>query len=334
MAANLKEKIWETQWAFTRTVILRSAVEVGLFDAIHRGKGTVGEIARACRSSSDGVRRILDALVAMEFLRKGNGRFQLAKDANKYLVRESSEFIGGILVRSKMMMETWADLPAVVRSGKPVRKLDVAAKGQVYYPELAAALYSATLETAARTATSLGAGRRLKDLRILDVAAGSAVWSLAFAARDRGARVTAVDFAPVLKITRKFVRANRFDRRYRFLPGDIRELNFGREEYDLAILGQICHSEGPVWTRRLLRKTSRALVRGGHLVIAEFVPNDRRTGALFPLQFSLNMFLLTRDGDTFRMADYRNWLLKAAFGPPRRIGGIRPPACVLHARKK
>lgn len=331
---DIRGTIWDHQWAFTRTVVLRTGIRLGVFAALHAGRRTAAGIARTCGAPVAGVRRILDALVGMRLLRKRGERFRLAPGADRYLVPGRPEYLGGILERSEKMMEAWASLPRSVAAGRPLERLDQAAKGQGFYPELAAALYSATLETADRTAHALGAGRRLRNLRILDVAAGSGVWGLAFAARDPGARVTAVDFPAVLRVTRRFVRRRGFARRFAFLPGDIRALDFGRGRYDLAILGQICHSEGPDWTRKLLRKTARCLVPGGHLLIADFLPNDARTGPLFPLVFSLHMFLMTAAGDTFRMADFRRWLRQAGFGPPRRLAGIRPPATVLHARKQ
>jgi ubiquinone/menaquinone biosynthesis C-methylase UbiE len=334
MTTTMRETIWNHQWAFSRTVALRTAIQLGLFGALGRGRRTAAAVARACRTSVDGTRRLLDALAGMELIRSNAGRYRLAPGVERYLAPEGDEYIGPLLVRSERMMEFWASMPKAVRTGKPAQSVDQARKAAVFYPDLAAGLYTATLETAGRAARALRVGSRLRDLRILDVAAGSGVWSLEFARRDPGARVTAIDFSEVLRVTRRFVRQNGMVGRYRYLPGDLRRIDFGREAYDMVILGQICHSEGPVWTRRLLRKSARSLVRGGNLVIAEFIPNDSRTGPLYPLVFSMHMFLMTKEGDTFTMSDYRSWLRAAGFGPPRRIAGIRPPAAVLHARRK
>ena len=331
---SIRETIWDHQWAFSRTVILRTAIQTGLFAALGRGPATTGALARSCGIPARGARRLLDALVGMDLLRVDADRFRFAAGAERYLVPGRPEYLGGILVRSKKMMAAWDGVPRAIASGRPLVAIDKAKKAATFYPELAAGLYTATLETATRAARALGAGRRLRDQRILDVAAGSGVWGLSFAACDPGARVTAVDFPAVLRVTRRFVKQNGMTRRFRFLPGDIRTVDFGRGEYDLAFLGQICHSEGPIWTRRLLRKTARSLVPGGRVVIAEFVPNNRRTGPLYPLVFALHMFLMTQEGDTFPMADYRDWLRRAGFGPPRPIEGIRPPATVFHARKR
>lgn len=332
---TVRELIWENQWAFGRTVILRTGIQLGIFGALHRGHATVASISRACHASPRGVRRLLEALVPMELLKMESAdRFRLARGVERYLVPGEPEYIGDILARSGNMMEAWAFMTKSVSSGRPWNRVDQATKAQQFYPELAAALFGATLETAGKTAGALGVGRKIRDLRILDVAAGSGVWSIVAASRDRSARVTAVDFPAVLKVTRRFVRKHRLTGRFRYLPGDIRKVDFGREAYDLVFLGQICHSEGPVWTRRLLRKASRCLVRGGHLVIAEFLPNDVRSGPLFPLIFSLHMFLMTQEGDTFSQADFREWLRAAGFSSPRRLKGICSPAAVLHARKK
>lgn len=331
---SIREKIWRHQWAFGRTVILRTAIQLGVFGSLHRGHRTAAAVARSCRASADGIRRLLDALAAMELLRRDASGYRLAAGVERYLVPGRPEYLGGFLARSEKMMEGWASMPRAVTGGKPLRGLDQARKAVRFYPDLADGLYTATLESASRTARALGAGNRLRNLRILDVAAGSGIWGLAFAGRDPGARVTAIDFPEVLRVARRYVRRSGLTRRFRFLPGDLRRIDFGRGAYDLVILGQICHSEGPVWTRRLLRKSARCLVPGGHLVIGEFIPNDHRTGPLFPLLFSMHMYLMTREGDTYTMDDFRSWLRAAGFGAPKRVGGIRPPATVLHARRK
>ena len=89
--------------------------------------------------------------------------------------------------------------------------------------------------------------------------------------------------------------------------------DFGHEQYDLALLGNILHSEGEESSRSLLRRLHAALRPGGRAVILEFLPNDDRTGPPFPIFFALNMLLNTEHGNTFTLAEYTRWLREAGF---------------------
>ena len=86
------------------------------------------------------------------------------------------------------------------------------------------------------------------------------------------------------------------------------------------------HSEGRERSRQLLRKVFKALAPGGTIAIAEFVPNDARTGPPAPLIFAVNMLVNTSVGDTFTFAEMSRWLREAGFQKPRQLdaGGVSP----------
>jgi SAM-dependent methyltransferase len=141
--------------------------------------------------------------------------------------------------------------------------------------------------------------------------------------------VTVVDFPEVTPITRQFTQRFGVADRYDYIEGNLREVDFGRNRYDLVIHGHIIHSEGEKWGRRLIKKSYRALKDGGLLLIAEMVPNDARTGPVFPLLFGLNMFLHTEQGDVFTMREYREWLKEAGFKKVTTIDAPAPSPLIL-----
>ena len=173
---------------------------------------------------------------------------------------------------------------------------------------------------------------RRKIHKILDVAAGSGAWSLAFAKAIPETRITSADFPEMTPITREFAEKYGVANRYDYLEGDLRQADFGRDTYDLVILGHIIHSEGEKHGKELLRKSYMALRPGGKLLIGEYVPNDSRTGPAMPVLFGLNMLLQTEEGSVFTLREYRAWLKAAGFGKVTTVP-VPPPSTVILATK-
>ena len=154
------------------------------------------------------------------------------------------------------------------------------------------------------------------------MAAGSAAWSLPFAQAIPDARVTVVDYPEVTAVARRFTERFGVADRYDYIEGNLREVNYGCNRYDLAILGHIIHSEGEKWGKKLIKKMYRILTDNGMLLIAEMIPNDTRSGPMLPLLFGLNMLVHTEAGDVFTMREYRQWLKDAGF---RKVQALDVP---------
>jgi ubiquinone/menaquinone biosynthesis C-methylase UbiE len=185
------------------------------------------------------------------------------------------------------------------------------------------------MEPARRLAASLGAGATQTGLRVVDIACGSGVWGIAMAEADREAHVTAQDFPGVFTVTREFVKRHNLEDRFDYLPGDLKEVDFGEGRYDLTILGNIVHSEGERSSRDLFRRLYRALRPGGRIAILEMVPNDERTGPPFALLFALNMLVNTEEGSTYTLAEYTDWLKEAGFSRVETVDiGSHSPAII------
>jgi hypothetical protein len=65
------------------------------------------------------------------------------------------------------------------------------------------------------------------------------------------------------------------------------------------------------------------------LLIADMVPNDERTGPVFPLVFALNMLINTEEGDVFTMKEYTRWLNEAGFKKIWTVDAPGPSPVIL-----
>jgi ubiquinone/menaquinone biosynthesis C-methylase UbiE len=165
-------------------------------------------------------------------------------------------------------------------------------------------------------------------VRVLDLAAGSGVWSIAIAQRSPNVTVTAVDWPGVLEVTRRTAARFGLADRYSFVAGDLAEADFG-SGHNIATLGHILHSEGEERSRALLQKTFNALAPGGTVVIAEFLVNADRSGPLQALLFNLNMLVNSEQGATFSFEEIRGWLEQIGFKDARTVDAPSPSPLIF-----
>jgi len=300
------------QFTLVPARILTIGVQLNVFSPLADGAKTAAEIARATRTSERGTRMLLDALTAVNLLAKSDGRYTLSPLAAEFLVKHRPNYLGWMMEQDALW-QAWSRLAEAIRTGQPLRQLDQESAAIEFFPALVRSLHVMNREPARRAASSLGAGARARGLRVLDVACGSGVWGLAMAEADPQARITAHDFEAMLPIAREYVeragRTNQFD----YLAGDLKMVDFGQGRFDLAILGNIVHSEGEAASRALFRRLYQALAPGGRIAIIDMIPNPERSGPPFPVFFALVMLLNAAAGDTYTLPEYTRWLTEAGF---------------------
>lgn len=306
------EKLMQLSMAYHNSRTLAVAVQFAVFSHLAAGRKTAADVAKAVGASERGMRMLLDALTGLQLLTKSGPQYHLTPAAAKYLVRESKDYMGALLEEDSLW-QTWTHLKDAIRTGKPPRQVERQSEAEAFFPTLIHSLHVMNREPAQRTAQVLGAGKSRQGLQVLDVACGSGVWGIAVAEADTSATVTFQDFPGVLEHTRRFVQRHGLEKRARYLSGDLKQVDFGAGLYDVALLGNIVHSEGEASTRELFRKLHRAMKPQGQVAVIDMIPNDDRSGPPYPLLFALNMLVNTEHGDTYTLAEYRRWLTEAGF---------------------
>jgi len=171
-------------------------------------------------------------------------------------------------------LRMWDSLSEVLRRGLPPYRVDRPEGAQQAYPGLVGFLGRVKAEAARRAAEHLAHPR----LRILDLGAGAAPWSLAVVAKEPSCRVTAVDLPAVIHATRRAVEATGRAGRFEYLAADLFRSELPKEAFDLAILGNVCHLFGPKDNQRLLLQVFQALRPEGTVGIIDSV-RDGTLGA-------------------------------------------------------
>jgi ubiquinone/menaquinone biosynthesis C-methylase UbiE len=316
-------------WAYAPPLILGAAIEHRIFDLLADGAKTAAEVSRENGASLRGVRAIMNALVGFELLEKDDeGRYSLTPESAAFLVRKNPDYLGGILRHGDQLIPRWLHLSEIVKTGKPAMAVNQEGDGSAFFVDFVEDLFPVGYPSAKALAAAFPQARK-----VLDVAAGSGVWSIPLAQNSKEVRVTALDWPGVLPATRRVTERMGVAGQYEFLAGDLNSADLGNG-YDLATLGQILHSEGETHSRALLGRVFQALAPGGTIAIAEFIANEDRTGPPLAMLFAVNMLVNTEDGDTFTVTEISQWLREAGFVDPRTMEVPAPSPLILASKPK
>jgi 3-hydroxy-5-methyl-1-naphthoate 3-O-methyltransferase len=317
-----------------RAATVLAGCELGVFDLIASGKTSVPEIAVDAGADEVAMRRLLDTLVALGHLTRKVDKYGLTPPVATYLVKSSELYMDGAATIARRNIEMWSHLAETVKAGRPVGSRPSQDELAQFFSTLVRAIFPMGFMGSKSAVAAIDKKVRGRISAILDVAAGACAWSIPFAQAIPKARVTVVDFPGVANVAREYTGRFGVGDRYEYIEGDLRETDFGRERFDLVILGHIIHGEGREHGRKLIERSFAALKDKGMLLIAEFIPNDDRTGPELPMLFGLNMLLARgKDGDVFTMREYREWLKGAGFKGVKTIRSPNQPSPMILARK-
>ncbi|GJQ14909.1 hypothetical protein GpartN1_g6700.t1 [Galdieria partita] len=296
---------------YTTSRTLMTAIQLSIFTHIAQGNHSVEQVAQAADASPRAVNKLLDALVGMEFLKKDKpNHYELLPCSARFLVKSSPEYVGAMHENDDHWI-AWSNLNKVVKTGQPCMTVDQEKKAEEFFPHLVRSLHQMSLGRANRLAEKLLEGKQDVALEVIDIACGSGVWSIPLAEKCSNVRVTAQDFPKVLELTKSYAQHHGVDQQFNYLPGDLKTVDLGQQKYDIAILGNIVHSEGEKSSKILFQKLAKALKPQGRVVVIDMFPNNDRTGPAYPLIFALNMLVNTTQGDTFTFEEYRQWFIEA-----------------------
>ena len=317
-------------FAYAPPLIIAAAVSNKVFDSLESGSKTVDQISKETGASERGLRLLMNALVGLELLKKDrHQKYSLTPESAAFLVSNKPGALAGFFrLNVTQLVSKWLQLGDVVRTGRPAQAVNQEGEGTEFFSGLVENIIPMSYATAQTLADHLQLAKAKKELRVLDLAAGSGIWGIVLAQASARVRVTAVDWAGMIPTTKRITQKFGVGARFKFIEGDLLEADFG-SGYDIATLGHILHSEGEERSRQLLKRTFRALKSGGTIAIAEWLVNDERTEPLPSLMFAVQMLVNTEKGDTFSFKEIKSWLEEAGFKKVRKLAAPGPSPLVL-----
>lgn len=299
------------------------AVSLGIFDTLQEESLDAPTLASRVHADARATELLLNALTALGLLKKQSGRFSLAPASATYLVKDSPQYLGGMILFDASLWNAWGELEKAVRSGKPVRPPDMYQNKPKETERFILAMDS--LVKARRDAEILMKVLDLSGVReLLDLGSGPGTYPIAFCRNHPQLRATIFDLPGTLKITARFVRDSRLKDRIRLVAGDYR-IDPVPGRYQMIFLSNIIHAESSEENARLMAKLHSSLERGGRIVFKDHILEDGLTHPPVGAIFSLLMLLTTDRGRCYSFNEVREWLEKAGFAKVSQLRLPSPP---------
>lgn len=326
-AGIVPDEVMTVARGFMESRVLLSALELDLFTAVRSG-ASAEAVAQARGTDPGATSRLLNALAAMGFLAKKEGRFSPSPVAARFLARGAKDDSVDALLHQSSLWRTWSGLTEAVRTGRPAPREEMAERGDDWTVAFIAAMHKGAAQRAPLLVQAVGVeGVR----RLLDVGGGSGAYSIAFAEASPALSAEILDLPPVLPIAESHVSAAGLAGRVATRAGDLRRDDLGTG-FDLVLLSSICHMLGPDENRDLLRRAFAALVPGGRVVVSDFLLAEDRAAPRQAALFSINMLVGTPSGDCYTEADYTAWMREAGYASVDRRDLPGPASLVVGTR--
>src|SRR5438552_7560723 len=218
------QRIMQMAWGYTAPLILEAAIKHKMFDVLDAAGGhglLVEQSAQRTGGSMRGLRMILDALVGLEYLAKdAQQRYMLTPESTAFLVSSKPAFAGGIFKHiSTQLMPKWLHLNDIVRTGRPVESVNREERAG-FFEGFVEDIFPMSYPAAKALAGELKLADK-PSVRVLDLASGSGVWGIALAQANAKTTVTAIDWEPVLTVTRRVADRHGVGRRVRCVGGQL-----------------------------------------------------------------------------------------------------------------
>ena len=325
---------FDTINAHQKTAVIKAAIELQIFTHIASGADRASEIAARCDAAERGIRILCDTLTVFGFLNKTSDTYQLTAESAAFLDAKAPAYIGGAVefLLSPLLTSNFDHLTSAVRKGGTSQTvLGTIAPDHPIWIQFARAM-GPMMIAPAHALAQWSALETPHAGKVLDISASHGMWGISLAQKHSGIHLVALDWAPVLEVTRENADRAGLADRFTTIPGNAFEVDLG-SDYDIVLIPNFLHHFNTDDCIRFLTKVHAALKDGGRVAIVEFVPNADRVTPPDAARFALVMLVSTPEGDAYTAHEYESMLKQAGFKTP--IMQSLPPsfATAIVARK-
>lgn len=313
---------------------IQVALKLGIFEKLSAGAYAADGLASAIKSDSRATAILCNALTALGFLHKIDGRFQLGQAAQRFLVESSPEYLGGMILFDGALWEEWGRLEDSIRTGAPARTPDMFQSSPAATERFIRAMDSLVRARGDDRWTAehldFGFARSIADL-----GGGPGTYLVQFLRNSPNLRGVIWDLPATLEVAQRILseRAPAMLERI-----ELREVDYLAGELpgpvDAIFMSNIIHSENEPVNEALMAKCFRALNSGGLLAVKDHIMDRELIEPVAGAVFSLYLLLTTRGRD-YGFHETAGWLRTAGFTEIRLTTLPSPPfsSSIVTARK-
>ena len=291
------------------SIAMLAGMELDVFTPLKDGPLDAKSLACTLGVQAEKLTPLLYALVVAGLLKADDNRFSNTDEAARFLVRGSSDYIGGLSGFYSMLLQISMKTAESIRSGKPQAKFDFSSLSE----EELSSYFRKQIHS------SLSGGKEIaeefdlsKHERLLDAGGGTGGVSIAICTKCPHLKATVADLPNVVKLTEQFILEYEMSEKIDVSPTDLcSESPVGK--YDLVILRALIQtlSKDKAWS--VLKNIGLSMLPGGRLLIFGNILNDSHLGPPASIAYSLVFLNTYDDGKAYTEDEYREMLEKAGF---------------------
>jgi len=254
--------VYDIFWGIFKPQFIRLALQLDVFTPLAAGSTTAEQVAQFCHCDTFGIKSLLDYLCGLQVLECHGNAYALTPTAATFLVKGRKAYVGD-MISHYTGQALFDNIQQSLRSGKPC------SLGENFVQDAWLESYlpwriPESLEM--WRAAGIRAEHR-ESLRILDSACGCAIKSLTLAQASPNVRVTCLDSADVLVVARDLAERMGVESQVVFKPANVLDSDFGENQFDAALAGQITHYLTEAQNASLFQRIYSTLSPSGVFVI-------------------------------------------------------------------
>ena len=298
--------VWSVIQGYGSYWTLVAAIELHVFDVLEKA----GSCDSDCLAGHLGVpafhlQHLLDALVTFGFLDQVDERYELTETAERYLCSDGPASMAELIKVAPGPLENWTRLAQTIRTGQAAQPIEE--DPAAFYGPLVQATFATQLRAAGRLGLRLGWARR-PGLKILDLGAGLAPWSIAILEQSPGSSAVVNDLPGIVELAGARLEERGLSERVELRSGDFHAIALEVDSYDVVVLGHVCRTEGYDAAQKLIARAVTALAPGGMVILADYFADNERKHNPFGVQMGLTMLASTARGAMLTHGQVYDWL--------------------------
>ena len=286
-----------------------AGMELDLFSPLKDGPLTAEEIARAAGTDRAKTAPLLQALAAIGLLEFDGDRFLNSPEADRFLVRESPDYIG---MRHHAYRRRWNSVLGVaetIRAGVPKRGMDYASMS----PDVRESFYRGTFTECLAAGRVLAKSQDFSSFRsLVDVGGGSGGLAIAMAEAWPSLTITIADLPAITPVAQRYADEAGVAARIKIYPTNVVSDPLSGS-YDAAVMRGLFPVLTPDQIRSALAHVYSALKPGSPIYVVGWILDNSRITPLSYATYNLLFVNDYADGLIHTEAEHRTWLEETGF---------------------